>query len=254
MSNADVVQPEVFESNTNEIGDKNNEKSQNLQAQLNSILKETHEELIQKKRKSLNNIKEKIEKLRNEYKLMLSDGYIDDVELDNIILEINKINNYVVILEKMLSNPKEKDIISSTIIIIEKEVNKLESIKNEKMKTSKKMEQKKKMINNDLEILKMYISEYNRKFKYLPMLNRGDLAQAEANELLFAMDEIVKKNGNDAEFMLEAIKYDASYIKYAGEKLANNTDFIMKANSINPDISKYLINQEVLDQNSFKIL
>ena len=120
-------------------------------------------------------------------------------------------------------------------------------IKQDKLKNAIK-------IANDLEILKMYISEYNRKFKYLPMLNRGDLAQAEANELLFAMDEIVKKNGNDAEFMLEAIKYDASYIKYAGEKLANNTDFIMKANSINPDISKYLINQEVLDQNSFKIL
>ena len=155
----------------------------------------------------------------------------------------------------MLSKPNSKFIISLTISIIRDGINKLEYTKNERIKTFNKTqlrnELKNQMINKDLQNLKMNISEYNGIIKIIPMVNRSYKAEEKANEILWAIDEIVNKNANNEEVMLEAIKFHASYIKNVGEELANNTDFIKKASSINPDISNYLI---ILEQNNFKTL
>lgn len=232
MSKVEKGQSKVIKSNTNESVEVELEIPQIETVQPAEI--ELKQQQIEN---SIQDLKTKVQNLREDYKGMLLDGYIDNIELDNIILEINGINNHIVGLEILLQNPKEKNILLSVIPIIEKDINKLESIKNERIKTFKEKEQ------NDMN----NFNEITEKGDDLSMQNNNQLVvNDELSEILHSVNEI-----KDIKIIIEKIKGIPEYSNIPNGVIAKYVKEIQKNSYFNDgslDVSTFESKVSIAEQ------
>lgn len=78
----------------------------------------------------INQLKNELNKISNSYRMMLSDGYIDDVELATLIVMINKVIDNSYSLKSMATTQNEKRTIAIIIDTLEEEKKKMTKIQN----------------------------------------------------------------------------------------------------------------------------
>lgn len=97
-----------------------------LQKMINSKSKSNQSDFMAQ----INNLKQETNKLHEEYKQMFSDGYIDDEELDALIIRMRNLSKKTMSIQFMASNDKERHILYEVMDEIDRELQKMITFKN----------------------------------------------------------------------------------------------------------------------------
>ena len=100
-------------------------------------------------------------------------------------------------------------------------------------------------MNSDLEKLKMYISDYRIRMRH--RLYSGDSA-IDLSQLENSIKDIVIKNSDNRDIVLEAVGVDGSFLQYASEELRRDRTIVTLAMSNNLDAAQFISDDDLLEQ------